>query len=120
MAQIQELICVVCPKGCITKVWKEKDAVKVEGKICKQGKEYLKQEYTEPKRILTSTVVIENSPRKRLPVRTAEAIPKERMFEIMDQLSQVRIQPPIQVGEVILADVLNTGVDVVASDDLKV
>lgn len=118
MTQIQELICVVCPKGCITKVWKEKDTVKIEGKVCKQGKEYLKQEYTEPKRILTSTVVIENSPRKRLPVRTAEAVPKKRMFAIMDQLARVRIQPPIQVGQVVLADVLNTGVDIVASDDL--
>ena len=118
MTQIQELICVVCPKGCVTKVWKEKDDVQIEGKICKRGKNYLKQEYIEPKRILTSTVIIENSPKKRLPVRTAEAIPKKKMFLVMEKLAQVKVQPPIQIGQVVVADILSTGVDVVASDDV--
>ena len=119
MKNIQKLICVACPKGCITKVWKEKDAIIVEGKICKQGKGYLQQEYIEPKRILTSTVVVENSPAKRLPVRTAEAIPKKEIFHVMEQLANVRVQPPVHVGQVILADILSTGVDIVASDDLR-
>ena len=119
MTKIQELICVVCPKGCVTKIWKEKDSIKVEGTICKQGKAYLKQEYIEPKRILTSTVVVENSPVKRLPVRTAEAIPKKEMFHVMEQLAHVRVQPPVHVGQVIISDILSTGVDVVASDDLR-
>ena len=119
MTQIQELICVVCPKGCVTKVWKENDSVKIEGKICKRGQAYLKQEYIEPKRILTSTVVVENSTKKRLPVRTAQAIPKKKMFPIMAQLAKVTVQPPVHIGQTIVADILSTGVDIVASDDLQ-
>ena len=81
---MQELICITCPKGCVTKVWKEKGDIKIEGKICKKGTEYIKQEYTEPKRMLTSTVVVERSEVKRLPVRTREAIPKEKLLPAED------------------------------------
>jgi CxxC motif-containing protein len=118
MSNPQELICITCPKGCITKVWKEKGDIKVEGRICKKGKEYIKQESIEPKRILTATVVVELSPIKRLPVRTREAIPRNKLFTAMDHLAEIRIKPPVKIGEVIIPNLLNTGVDVIASDDL--
>ena len=118
MSNVQELICITCPKGCVTKVWKENGDIKIEGKICKKGTDYIKQEYIEPKRILTSTVVVERSAVKRLPVRTREAIPKKKLFVAMDQLSEIRIKPPVKVGDVIISNLLDTGIDVIASDDL--
>jgi CxxC motif-containing protein len=118
MSNLQELICITCPKGCVTTVWKENGEIKIEGKICKKGKEYIKQEYIEPKRVLTSTVVVEHSPIKRLPVRTREAIPKKKLFAAMNELSKIRIKPPLKMGEVIISNLLNTGVDVIACDDL--
>ena len=118
MSNLQELICITCPKGCVTKVWKEKGELKIEGKICKKGKEYIKQEYIEPRRILTSTVVVEHSPIKRLPIRTREAIPKKKLFAAMNELSKIRIKPPLKIGEVIISNLLDTGVDVIACDDL--
>ena len=118
MSNLQELICITCPKGCVTTVWKENGEIKIEGKICKKGKEYIKQEYIEPKRVLTSTVVVERSPIKRLPVRTREAIPKKKLFAAMNELSKIRIKPPLKMGEVIISNLLSTGVDVIACDDL--
>lgn len=118
MSNMQELICITCPKGCVTKVWKEKGDIKIEGKICKKGIDYIKQEYIEPKRILTSTVVVERSEVKRLPVRTREAIPRKKLFPAMSQLSEIRVKPPIKIGDVVISNLLNTGVDVIASDDL--
>ena len=118
MSNLQELICITCPKGCITKAWKEKGDIKIEGKICKKGKAYIKQEYIEPKRVLTSTVVVERSPISRLPVRTREAIPKKKLFMAMNQLSKIRVKPPVKIGDVIIPNLLNTGIDVIASDDL--
>ena len=118
MSNLQELICITCPKGCVTTVWKEKGDIKIEGNICKKGIDYIKQEYIEPKRILTSTVVVERSEVKRLPVRTRDAIPKKKLFTAMSQLSEIRVKPPVRIGEVIIANLLNTGVDVIASDDL--
>jgi CxxC motif-containing protein len=118
MSNLQELICITCPKGCVAKVWKENGDIKIEGKICKKGKEYIKQEYIEPRRMLTSTVVVERSAVKRLPVRTRQAIPKKKLFMAMDRLSHIRVTPPIKIGDVIISDFLNTGIDLIASDDL--
>ena len=118
MSNLQELICITCPKGCVTKVWQEKGDIKIEGKICKNGRDYIKQEYIEPKRMLTSTVVVERSTVKRLPVRTREAIPKKKLFMAMNQLSEIRVKPPIRMGDVVISNLLDTGVDVIASDDL--
>jgi CxxC motif-containing protein len=118
MSNVQELICITCPKGCVTKVWKEKGNIKIEGKICKKGKDYIKQEYIEPKRMLTSTVVVERSAVKRLPVRTRAAIPKRKLFMAMDQLSEIRLKPPVKIGEVIISNLVDTGIDLIASDDL--
>ncbi len=118
MEAIQEIICITCPKGCDAKVWEEEGSIKMKGKICKKGRVYIQQEFLEPKRVLTSTVVVANSRTKRLPVRTAEAIPKKDLFRAMEQLSKVRVKPPVRVGEVIISNLLDTGVDLIASDDV--
>lgn len=118
MVEAREIICIICPKGCNTKVWKEKGAIKIEGKLCKKGKVYVQQESLDPKRVLTSTVVVENSKVKRLPVRTAEAIPKRDLFRSMDHLSKIKVMPPIMMGDVIISNISDTGVNVIASDDL--
>jgi CxxC motif-containing protein len=115
---IQGIICITCPKGCDAKVWEEKGSIKMKGKVCKKGRAYIQQEFLEPKRVLTSTVVVADSSTKRLPVRTAEAIPKKDLFRAMDQLSKVRVRAPVHVGEVIISNLLETGVDLIASDDV--
>ena len=118
MEKKHEIICITCPKGCRAKVWREEGAVRITGKICKRGKAYLQQEFIEPMRILTSTVVVEGSTRKRLPVRTAGSIPKKDLFASIEALARVRVRPPLEMGQVIIPDIVHTGVDVIASDDL--
>jgi CxxC motif-containing protein len=112
MGEVKEIICITCPKGCDAKVWEEEESIKITGKICKKGKAYIQQEFLEPKRVLTSTVVVANS------VRTVEAIPKKDLFRAMEQLSKVSVKPPVHVGEVIISNVLDTGVDLIASGDV--
>ena len=118
MEKKRDIICITCPKGCRAKLWREKGTIKMTGKICKEGKTYLRQEFIEPMRTLTSTVVVEGSPRKRLPVRTAGPIPKKDLFACLEKLARVRVQPPLEVGQVIIPNILHTGVDIIASDDL--
>jgi CxxC motif-containing protein len=118
MTEAKNLICITCPKGCEAAVWTEKGEVKLKGKICKKGKSYLEQEFREPRRTLTTTVITVDSKLKRFPVRTSGPIPKKDLFRAMDYLSGVRVRPPIRVSEAIVRDFLQTGVDVVACDDL--
>jgi CxxC motif-containing protein len=118
MKRTKDLICITCPKGCEAKVWSDDGQIMVKGKICKKGKAYLEQEFREPLRILTTTVVVKNSSLKRLPVRTAKAFPKKDLFKAMEQIARVIVSPPVRIGEVVLADLAGSGVDLVAADDV--
>lgn len=116
--RVKQMVCIICPKGCEAMAFKEGETIQIKGKVCKKGKDYLTQEFVEPMRTLTSTVVVKNSHMSRLPVRTSGPIPKKDLFRAIDLLSRVTVRPPIRVGEVILPDLLETGIDVIASDDL--
>ncbi|MGE5840991.1 MAG: DUF1667 domain-containing protein [Deltaproteobacteria bacterium] len=118
MKEARNLICITCPKGCEARVWAEAGEIKLKGKICKEGKGYLEQEFRDPRRTLTTTVVTRGSRLKRFPVRTARPIPKKDLFRAMEVLSSVEVSPPVQASDVIVRDLLHTGVDVIACDDL--
>lgn len=118
MKEAKNLICITCPKGCEAKVWAEEGEVKLRGKICKKGKSYLEQEFREPKRTLTTTVISKDSRLKRFPVRTSRPIPKKDLFRAIGVLSSVEVRPPVRASDVIVRDLLHTGVDVIACDDL--
>lgn len=109
------MICVVCPVGCRLKVSADGDIYTVEGNQCGRGKVYAINELTNPLRTVTSTVKINGSPMTRLPVKTKQAFPKGRMLELMSVLSKVELKPPVKCGEAVLENVLDTGIDVVAT-----
>ena len=117
----REFICTACPKGCLLRVVLEgKDVVKVEGYTCRKGIDYGKQEAADPKRMLATTVRVENGFHPLLPVYTQNPISKERIGEVLAALRELRLKAPIKAQSVVLADVAGTGVDVLASRDMPV
>lgn len=112
-----EMICIVCPIGCHLQVEIEND-YKVTGNACPRGEVYGKEELIAPKRVVTSTVRIEGGIHKRVPVKTTEAIPKERVFDCMDLLKDIQLKSPVRVGEVILENLFGTGVNLVVTRDM--
>ncbi len=115
---MKNLICIVCPKGCHLQV-DEENGYAVTGNSCPRGAEYGKTELLHPTRVLTSTVRVEGGLHRRLPVKTAAPIPKELMFEAMEALNGVTLTAPVTVGQVVISNLLGTGVDVVATRDMK-
>ena len=75
---MKEVICTCCPKGCHLQVDEAND-YKVTGNGCPNGIAYGKEELTHPTRIITSTVRVEGGLYPRCPVKTAQAVPKEKM-----------------------------------------
>ena len=114
---IKELICICCPKGCHLRVDTANDYA-VTGNACPNGAAYGKEELTHPTRIITSTVRITGGLYPRCPVKTAQAVPKEKMTEVMAALDRVTLHAPVCTGQVVLADVCGTGVDIVATRNL--
>lgn len=115
---MKNLICIVCPKGCHLQV-DEDNGYAVTGNSCPRGAEYGKTELLHPTRVLTSTVRVDGGLHRRLPVKTTAPIPKELMFEAMNALNGVTLTAPVTVGQVVIANLLGTGVDVVATREMK-
>ncbi|MBQ8040923.1 MAG: DUF1667 domain-containing protein [Lachnospiraceae bacterium] len=113
-----ELTCIVCPMSCQITVEQDeitKEINSVAGNTCKRGDMYARNELTHPMRQLTSTVAIQNAPYKRLPVILSAEIPKEQIFSVMEQIHKVNVCAPVKKGDVIIENVCELNVDVVAS-----
>jgi len=115
----REFLCIRCPKGCRLKVVRKGDEIKVEGNECPLGEKYGREELLNPRRIVTSTVKIKNAMYPRLPVRTAEPVPKDKIMDVIKALKGVVIEAPVKRGQVVLDDVANTGVPVIAERDME-
>ena len=114
---MKKLICIVCPRGCRLEV-DEENNYEVTGNFCPRGAEYGKNEIINPVRVLTSTVKIENAAYRRCPVRTEKAVPKAKMFEIMQALSDITLKAPVETGAVALENAAGTGVNVIVTRTL--
>ena len=113
---MKKFICIECPKGCHLTI---DDDLNVTGNTCVRGKIYAVNEVTCPKRIVTSTVVIESKIVSRLPVMTENEIPKEKMFDVVKQLNSVRVKAPIKCRDIIIENVCDTGVNIIATRTIE-
>ena len=107
--------CISCPLGCQMVVEEKDGKYTVTGNTCKNGEKYGIEEVTNPKRVIPTTVVINGALMARLPVKTADAVPKGKIFDVMKEIDKIVVDAPVKMGDVIIKDVLGTGVDVVAT-----
>lgn len=111
----RDLICIVCPRGCRLHVDKN---LNVTGNFCPRGEVYGKQEVTNPTRVVTSTVRVDNGQLPLCPVRTKDPIPKSKIFEIMSSINNTKVTAPVHIGDVIIPNICGTGVDLIATRDI--
>jgi CxxC motif-containing protein len=117
--EVTHYLCTGCPLGCRLEVEHEGDEiVEIRGFSCKRGKTFAEQEFSDPRRSVSTTVRVEGGRWARLPVKTAAQIPKDRVEELCDTLHELTLEAPVRMGDVVLEDALGTGVDVVASRDM--
>ena len=114
------IVCLSCPKGCRVKVKANGDEIKdISGHECPQGIEYAKNEYLNPTRILPTTVRVKNGQIALVPVKTAAPIPKGKIGEAMQKLAEIEVKAPVELGQIIVENIAETGVDVVATRSIK-
>jgi CxxC motif-containing protein len=120
-ARITHYLCIGCPLGCRLEV--EDDGaggvVEVRGWSCKKGKTYGEEEHTDPRRVMATSVRIKGGRWPRLPVKTSGSIPKAMVREVARAVRPVVVEAPIRIGSVVLANVLGTGVDIIATRDME-
>ena len=117
----KELICIGCPLGCnLTVEMDGGQVVSVNGNTCKRGDDYARKELTDPRRIVTSTVPVAGGNLPVVSVKTASDIPKGKIRECLCALKGVTLTAPVQIGDVIVENVADTGVDVIATKSISV
>lgn len=116
---ITHYLCIGCPLGCRLEVEADgPDIVEVRGFSCKIGKKFAEQEHTAPTRMVATSVRVKGGVWARLPVKTEAAVPKDKVLEITDKIHEIEVEAPVKLGDVILENVLGTGVNVIATRDM--
>ena len=115
----RNLTCIGCPMGCLMTVEMENGAViSVSGNTCKRGDDYARKEVTHPTRIVTSSVRVTGGTIPMVSVKTAYDIPKEKIMDIMACIEHVTVAAPVKIGDVIVTNAADTGVDMIATKNI--
>jgi CxxC motif-containing protein len=115
----RDLICISCPIGCSLEIEIIDECnIKVKGNSCNRGEIYGIKECTNPTRIITSTVFVKNGAEDVVSVKTHQAIPKEKIFDCIRLLKDVVIEAPVKIGDIIIANILGSEVNIVATKNI--
>ena len=115
---VRNITCIICPKGCDISVEMIDEVYKITGNKCIRGKEYALNEMVNPKRSLCSTVKTIYKEFPRLSVRTDKEIDIINIFPVMKEINKVEINHPVHSGEIVVSNILNTGVNIIATSDM--
>ena len=117
---VRNLTCIGCPLGCALRVEMENgEVLSVSGNTCKRGDDYARKEATHPTRIVTSTVAVTGGDIAMVSVKTQNDIPKEKIMDIMKSIEDIKVEAPVHIGDVIVANAADTGVNIIATKDIK-
>lgn len=115
----RNLTCIGCPLGCQVTVTLENGEVKdVKGNTCPRGDKYARDEVTNPTRVVTSIVKVKGGNLAAVSCKTASVIPKGKIFDILEEIKPIVMEAPVKIGDVVVANVAGTGVDVIATKNI--
>ena len=115
---MKELTCIVCPNGCRLEVEEKDGEWVVSGNQCKRGEQFAIEEMTHPMRTICSTVRTVFPEAPVLPVRVSVEIPKERIFDVMQEINKVMVREICGTGDPVIKNVLGLGADVIVTSGI--
>ena len=121
MVKAKEYTCIGCPIGCpLQLIHKGSKITEISGYECDRGAKYAKQEFTDPRRGLSTTVEVAGSRWKRLPVKVTGPVEKGRILEVARKIHELHVEAPVKLGQVLLKDLMGEkGIDVVACRSIE-
>jgi len=121
MSKTRNLICIGCPMGCqLTVTMQEGSVTSVAGNTCKRGDDYARREVISPTRVFSTTLPVLGGNRPTVPVKTAGEVPKPMVLQCARALHGITLNAPVAAGDVVVCNILGTGVDIIAVADVSV
>jgi CxxC motif-containing protein len=116
----RNITCIVCPIGC--KILIKTDGTQfeiVEGNKCKRGIEYARSEALDPRRMLTTSVLVNNGEWPLASVKSSKPVPKEKLFSVLKEIGGTAVKAPVNSGQIIIKNTANTDINIVATKTVK-
>ncbi len=119
VTEIHEVVCILCPVGCriIVEIG-DGDVVRIDNAGCERGKDYCLQEIRSPVRDFFTTIRVANGRTPLVSVRSTRPIPKSMLMPCAAELARRVIRAPVKLGDIIVENMMNLGVDIVATKDV--
>ena len=112
--------CIVCPNGCeIETEYEGAQVLSITGNLCPKGKTYVTQELVDPRRTIATSVRVLGGALPLASVRLTSAIPKDRIFDVMAEINRQVLTAPVQIGDVVIKDILGLGSDVIVTKNIE-
>jgi CxxC motif-containing protein len=116
-------VCIICPKGCeltIKEIDSQAKQIEVTGNGCKRGEKFAYEELYNPKRTVQTTVKTIFKGFNRISVKTSDSIPKNAIFDVMTAAKGTVVNKIVSVGDVIVENIADTGVDLIATTNMTI
>jgi len=116
----REFICIICPNGCLIKVEYVGTNIKdIKGDECPKGKDYVKNEITNPLRVFTGSVLAKSGDFSLASVKTDVPIPKKYLKKIGEITRRIEVEAPVEIGQVVASNLLNDNIDLIATRKIE-
>ena len=112
--------CIVCPNGCeIEAEYEGTQVLTVTGNLCAKGKTYVTQELIDPRRTIATSVRVAGGALPLASVRLTNAVPKNRIFDVMREINRHTLRAPVRIGDVLVKNILGLDSDVIVTKNVE-
>lgn len=115
---MEEMVCIVCPNGCSLRAEHKDGQWKVTGNRCRRGEVFAITEMTDPQRSLCSTAATVFDDVPVIPVKVSREIPRERIYDVMEEINEILVETRVKRGDVLIENVLGLGADIIATSSV--
>ncbi|MBE7721034.1 DUF1667 domain-containing protein [Lacrimispora indolis] len=118
---LKEFTCIICPNGCEITADIEINEGKnilirsMDGALCPRGETYVRQELTDPRRNIATSVLVKGGILPLASVRLTKPIPKGRIFDAMEEIKRCSLTAPVTAGTVVVKNILGYDADVIVT-----
>ena len=115
-----QFTCIVCPTSCeVNAEWDETELRNTDHAQCKLAWDFVRGEIFDPRRMVTTTVRVDDGDLPLVSVKSDPPVPKRTVFEVMQHLSHVVVKAPVNIGDIVVTNVLDTGSNIVATKRIQ-
>ena len=120
MTDDKKITCIVCPIGCKIQVKTDGKYFEIcDGQKCKRGIEYARSEALDPRRMLTSSILVKNGKWPLVSVKSSKPVPKNKIFDVLKEIKKSSVKAPVNLGQIVIKNVSGTKIDIITTKSIK-